>query len=286
MSTMVLGSKHTRPTARLLAKELEADYAEVFIETDCPKHHLLVRYGNSTTMARGNILINSQESVKSAADKPTCRARLLRNHVPCPAVWASSWNRTTGRPEIIPEFPATFGHGEAYIARPRYHSRGQDFNIVRSEAEAKAFILRGYYLQEIVKKATEFRLFMFNSKIMEASQKVQARANADMMIRNHRRGWNFMHIPVANLSVPLKDACRKASNAIDINFCAIDCCLDEAGNPWILEINSAPGLIGRKVVALAERIRTFVREIERSDAMPDEDYEDEDEEIEEDDDES
>jgi len=261
MSTLVLGCKSTRPTARLIAHELEADYAEIFIETDYPRPNLLVRYGNSTTMAKGTIIINSQESVKIAADKPTCRTWLLRNLVPCPSIWVMSWNHRTGEPE--PSAP--FDNGQKYIARPRYHSRGKDFNIVRSEDEAREFIRHGYYLQEIVKKETEYRLFMFNGKIMEASQKVQARANADMMIRNHRRGWNFMYVPVMKLNSKLKEACRMAAGAIDINFCAIDCCLDEAGNPWILEINSAPGLIGRKVTALAEKIRTFVHEIRNED---------------------
>jgi len=249
MNAIVIGTKHTRPTARALARELDADYIEMFVESWNQKtYRLIVRYGNSTAArpkaAMNLVEINKRKSVERVADKPACRQFLMSAGVVCP-------------PTIFTAAEySLFGdrYPSPYIARPRYHFGGRDFRVISSEEDAISLLKKGYYLQQLIQKSDEYRMLMFRGLIMEASIKVQSRPDADMLIRNHRRGWRFNRVPVAEMPRVMKDACKDCCRHIDIDFCAIDCCFDQSGVPYILEINSAPGLIERKVVALATKI--------------------------------
>ena len=67
-----------------------------------------------------------------------------------------------------------------------------------------------------------------------------AQDGANMLIRSNRLGWKF--IRVKSISKELEDEAIKALKAIGLNFGAVDCCIDANGKPWIIEVNSGPGL--------------------------------------------
>jgi glutathione synthase/RimK-type ligase-like ATP-grasp enzyme len=139
------------------------------------------------------------------------------------------------------------------IARPPHHSQGRNFNVIQSETEAKKFLDIGYYLQEIIHKRIEYRMFMFNELIMEANEKVKIGEYADELIRNHRRGWAFKKRLLESIPRSTRTLCTNAATRVHSNWCAIDVCENQDGTPYILEMNSAPGLIERKVDKLAEK---------------------------------
>jgi glutathione synthase/RimK-type ligase-like ATP-grasp enzyme len=66
--------------------------------------------------------------------------------------------------------------------------------------------------------------------------------DADMIVRSNMRGWKFSH--VKSVSKDLEAVAVKALKAVGLEFGAVDCCTDEDGKHWIIEINSGPGLQG------------------------------------------
>lgn len=254
-SGIIVGTKSTRPTARLIAEKFKAIYTEMsglFVRRDSPciaDVKYIFRYGNSLAQipewfAADRLIFNSAKVIKLMSDKPTCRRILVDGGVNCPALHTKDdlLFERMGKVEMVP-----------LIARPPHHSQGRSFYITKSYDEALQLLNRGYYLQDIIKKSIEYRLFMWGTHIFEANEKVKVRDDADEMIRNHYRGWRFEKRTLDSMPRDTRNACVKAAAAVRSDWCAIDVCEDRAGRPFILEMNSAPGLIERKVEKLRDR---------------------------------
>jgi glutathione synthase/RimK-type ligase-like ATP-grasp enzyme len=80
----------------------------------------------------------------------------------------------------------------------------------------------------------------------------------DRIVRSNRRGWKFSNIRLANLIVALKNAAVKAVEVSGLDFGAVDCAISADGLPYIIEINSGPGLQG---TALQKYIDIFTAKL-------------------------
>lgn len=80
----------------------------------------------------------------------------------------------------------------------------------------------------------------------------------DRIVRSNRRGWKFSSIRLNNLIVALKNAAVKSVEVVGLDFGAVDCAISDDGLPYIIEINSGPGLQG---TALQKYIDAFSAKI-------------------------
>lgn len=80
----------------------------------------------------------------------------------------------------------------------------------------------------------------------------------DRIVRSNRRGWKFSSVQLNNLVVSLKNAAIKSVAVAGLDFGAVDCALSADGLPYIIEINSGPGLKG---TALQKYIDAFAEKI-------------------------
>lgn len=249
-NALILGCRQARPTGVMLAETLGWDYEEGCLAGKINRYKVIFRYGNSTNFGRSNpyggIIINQSRAIDSTSNKLTCRTILTQNGIACPAVYDID---TIG---MVTKFPV--------IARPFHHSQGRHFHICENAKELASRVKEGFYAQDMVEKKDEFRLFILNNKIIEASIKEKMRPNADPMIRNHRRGWGFKRIRVADLNQSLKNHALSAARILQLNWGAVDCCMSVSDKPYIFEVNSAPGLIPRKAQKLAEKINFWLVE--------------------------
>ena len=76
--------------------------------------------------------------------------------------------------------------------------------------------------------------------MLERMARKKVADGADMIIRSNRLGWKFSHIKTVDKT--LKNEAIKALKALKLDFGAVDCCLDVNNNPYIIEINTGPGL--------------------------------------------
>ena len=84
----------------------------------------------------------------------------------------------------------------------------------------------------------------------------------DRIVRSNKRGWRFSSLNLDNLNEELKNIAVKGIEAIDLNFGAIDCAIDEEDNPYIIEINSGPGLQGSPLKKYVEIFKEQINRIE------------------------
>jgi len=239
--TLVLGTYVCGKTGRAIAKELGARYESKSIWNDT-MYDLVIRYGNGYSGLPPNrrTVMNYAKNIHKVASKASFRYLLLRNEISAPKLY----DEVTIDESSFP-----------LIARPVNHYKGKHFHIVRNVDDFRKWLEHGYYFQEIIDKDTEFRLFIFKDRIMEANIKIPTSVSANEMIRNHSHGWSFSPTPVAGIQQDLKNEARYAAQIGGLTFCAVDCCISTDGKPYIFEVNSAPSLIPRKVGALVERIK-------------------------------
>lgn len=86
----------------------------------------------------------------------------------------------------------------------------------------------------------------------------------DRVVRSNHRGWKFSNIRLASLSNDLKAAAIKAVSVLGLDFGAVDCCVDTAGNVFIIEVNTAPGLQGTTLEKYTEAFQAKINEIQRA----------------------
>lgn len=203
---------------------------------------LLVRWGNSDPVYESPAKeFNPAGAIHKSADKLQMLKEFKMNHVACPNVWPSSEFRHIRWPVIV---------------RGRYHCKGQQFYEANSNMELMQYANPQYYACSIVDVAEEYRVFVFDTKVMEINKKTQEgivahRRNAK--IRNHDNGWVCRR---GGFDVPegVRSVARAATMAVGLTLGACDVYVDTQGRVGIFEVNSAPGLVTRKLRKLALKI--------------------------------
>jgi len=69
-------------------------------------------------------------------------------------------------------------------------------------------------------------------------------ASPDLIIKSNTRGYKFSSLKLENVNKGLASECIKAVEALGLQFGAVDCVLDTEDNPWVIEVNTGPGLEG------------------------------------------
>lgn len=88
------------------------------------------------------------------------------------------------------------------------------------------------------------------------------KAAPDLIIKSNTRGYKFSSIKPANVNKALTSEAIKAVEAVGLQFGAVDCVVDTDGKPWVIEVNTGPGLEGTSfksyVAAFSNMINNIV----------------------------
>lgn len=240
----ILGSRKSRPTAKLLSEALSANYTENRIPDS--EDMFTIRYGNSYTADPEGRILNKQNAVKTAKNKPTAKSLLQEKNIPTPKL-ISFEDAIAGNVE----FPV--------IVRRNNHFKGKFFNVCHNPRDIRRFSPSNQYIQEMVTKKDEYRLFILNDRIIEANIKRCPENQSTPMVRNKENGCFFARVRVSDLNRELKNAARSAIREIGLDFGAVDCAtIQESPGITIFEVNSAPGLIPRKIELLKTKLEEII----------------------------
>lgn len=78
------------------------------------------------------------------------------------------------------------------------------------------------------------------SEMLRRQAKDAVAGGPNQVLRSNKMGWKFKI--VTKYSKDLVDVAAKAVKALNLDFGAVDCCVDVNGNAWVFEVNSGPGL--------------------------------------------
>lgn len=104
----------------------------------------------------------------------------------------------------------------------------------------------------------EYRIHVFNGKVIDVQQKKKRDGvEASPLIRNHANGWVFAREGVI-VSDRVKEEAIKAAASLGLDFGACDIAVTRDGVPYILEVNTAPGIEGTTVVNYTNAILEYM----------------------------
>lgn len=194
------------------------------------QYDTVINWGNTDAITtRRNVqILNRPDKVRVSVNKLEALQRLQEAGVPVP-------DFSTSKPKLK--------KGDIWFARTVLRgSGGEGIKVIRPKdtiPEAPLYV-------KYVKKSREFRVHVVNGQAIFSQEKKRERdfsqSEDQKLIRNRDNGWVFCLVheePPAGV----KDAAVACVAGLGLDFGAVDIVLDRAtGKPYVLELNSAPGL--------------------------------------------
>lgn len=114
---------------------------------------------------------------------------------------------------------------------------------------------------KFINKAAEFRVHVFNGQVIDYIEKKRLPterrpANFNKYVSSIHQGWVFSRTGIREIP-EVKDVAIKAVRALGLDFGAVDVIYNE-GAPYVLEVNTSPGLSGVTLVKYANAFRRFM----------------------------
>jgi len=204
------------------------------VEARCDKQPLpphleaVVRW-DSRVDAHAGTTVNTAAAVRLSRNKKESRVKLEGL---CPTTWFKIEDL---------QYPC--------IIRPKRHFGARKFFIVSNYVEARTatkVCRKNWYASPIIPKEKEYRVFVFCGKVI----KVVRRFHEDptQLAWNIANGGKSVRIRKENWPEEVTKVAVTAGQRLDLGWYAVDVIVDAAGKPYVLELNTAPGLDREKTI--------------------------------------
>lgn len=194
------------------------------------------------------IIVNSPGTVKIAADK----ARTLyhiKNLVRLPArpltvPWVTSWdNIPTDWSKVVARTVLTGHSGEGVV-------------IGTKDEVPKDCQLYTKYLG----RRQEWRVHVVERQVIDVQRKARRRGvETNWQVRSHDNGWVYCRQGIEGVHPDLGVEAIRAVHGLGLTFGAVDLVVpEEDPRPYVLEINTAPGLEGQTIEKYRAALETII----------------------------
>lgn len=221
--------------------------------------HTIINWGNSTSpdwagtaARRANRILNKPEAVGNASNKLNA-FRLLQ------AAGVRTPDFTTNYLEAKRWLEAGFTVVERHKLNA---SSGEGVRIVSYDDNTASSQLQTAPLYtKYIYKQSEFRVHIFRGNVIDYIQKKKRNGaedlpNFDRFVYSAERGWVFVREGATQVE-SVKQLAISAVRALGLDFGAVDVILID-NVPYVLEVNTAPGLMGTTLIKYANAIRQFM----------------------------
>lgn len=210
----------------------------------------LINWGSSSYPDRvlynpGARVLNPPESIARASNKLEA-FKILEGHVPIPSFT-----------EIIPEALEWLTEGVVVCRTVLNGHSGKGIVLASTLEELAPAPLYTKY----IKKEQEYRLHVFKGECFFVQRKARKLDvpddKVDWQVRNHDNGFIYAN---KNVEVPelFKEIAVKAIITLGLDFGAVDLIATKKGDPYVLEVNTAPGLTGTTLEKYCEQFRRIL----------------------------
>lgn len=302
MAKYVWFSNGTDVTGKELARQLEATGVKTK-PTNLRAGDLVVCWGTKTDeavrLAAGVFVLNHPDKIRINRDKMAALRALVAVGALAPTIAAFL---------PANEISAAVDRGRMtlpIIGRKSHHQGGKGFWLCVTKPQVvKAIEAGADYFQKYIDIKDEYRLHIFRGEMIHAVKKVENPSNdawvsqrkdmlkemagdrdlneetmdfilgklvkeytlPDYVIRSNKRGWKFS--TANNPPAALRTAAINALAALGLDFGAVDCAIDISNRPYLIEVNSGPGLQGVALERYVASIRAWATQMERPAPVP------------------
>ena len=242
-------------SAKMLAKELNTVRVSPDGKFRNNYKRTIVNWGNSETPTWWNQwpnqnVLNHYDAVKIATNKVLSFQKFKEHGVEHP-----EW--TTDRMYAVDKWMA---NNLPFLVRTTLVGKGGE-GIYYIPAGTDALEdLYGKLYTLYFKKKHEYRVHVFDGKVIDFQEKKRERDNGDIdsKVRNHANGWVFCRSDVV-LPDCVKVEAIKAVSSLGLTFGAVDVGYNVHYNrPCVFEVNTAPGLTETTAKSYAAAIKEFI----------------------------
>lgn len=228
----VLYHRSTSVTAKNIARALGIGYTKSPGKFDV----VVVRYGYSRKHTR-DFALNTTSAVNLASDGLKSLQVLHREGVPCV------------EPVINPgreDYPL--------VGRKlRNHVAGKTLKIL-SEPTEESFKYYTRY-REISK---EFRVHVFNSRVLKAFRKVPRAENPHPRIRTSQKGWGYKKVNWSKYYAAGTEVAVMAVQTLGLTYAGVDMAKGKDGSWFVIEVNTGPALNSKTLPLYASRFNAHL----------------------------
>lgn len=223
------------------------------------REHKIVNWGmgkapnwSETARQRGVTILNKPAAVNTASNKLSALQALQNSGIRTPEFTtnyrqASSWLNDD---EVVVERHELRGNSGEGIRIVTLHDDEMEQDLQTAPLYTK-----------FINKTNEFRVHVFNGKIIDYIEKKKVSAERrgstfNKYISSITCGWVFSHSNVRDIP-EVRDIAIKSVKALGLDFGAVDIVYAD-GLPYVLEVNTAPGLSGVTLVKYANALRAYM----------------------------
>ena len=225
-----LGRTSCREIAACMREPIEV----IRNDKDIPLVRHVFRWGTTSNVPKcgDQVIYNSAASIHWCADKKASRLAMQAAGIPVPQTWdAREWKENIQGLDLKHKF----------VLRPYKHAQGKELWHGFAPYIHKTITDRGLqdgYVSRLIDKVAEYRVFVCQGRVVWVAQKKPG--NPDQVAWNVAQGGEFSNVRWGEWHMPSCRAAILAALLSKTDFCGVDVMVDADGNPYVLEVNSAP----------------------------------------------
>lgn len=203
-------------------------------------------------IARGVKILNKTASVEVAGNKLHALQKLQSSGI------------------AVPEFTTDINVANRWLQSyetvvERHELRGNSGEGIRivnlDDEDMPSTVQRAPLYTKFIPKTAEFRVHVFRGEVIDYIEKKRIAAdrrpeNFNKYVSSVHQGWVFARTGIME-NTAVKEIAIKAVNCLGLDFGAVDVIYYE-GRPYVLEVNTAPGLAGTTLVKYANAFRRYM----------------------------
>jgi len=257
-------AKRSGPSGRKIAETLR-EYLPLHTigvgRTIDPVAEIIINWGGGYILPNDSVVFNDPWSVRTSSDKIAAFTKLEDNDIQIP-YWSFTENWRHGFPQtwegtgVDIKFPV--------LARKKHGKRGKGIRYCESYLAAMQYLDTHDFISEFIEKKYEFRVHVAFNEVVKTSQKVFDPTKGKRyqnIIWNHQKGFVFKN-PKDDVKPELLERVNNfgiaSINAMGLHFGAVDIITDNDEVIWVLETNTAPGLINSTAIAYAKKFAEVI----------------------------
>lgn len=223
-----------RTSCREIAAAMKSEIAVVRNDGDTPVADFVFRWGTTSNVPKtpGQKVLNSAEAIHWCADKKASRLAMQDAGIPVPPTYT--------RPQDISGDDCDSG----IVIRPNRHAQGRNlyvtfgYQALVAKLQELGYAEGSYYLSSLIRKVAEYRVFVCQGRVVWVAKKTPG--NPGQVAWNVAQGGEFNNVRWGEWHMPSCRAAILAALLSKTDFCGVDVMVDADGNPYVLEVNSAP----------------------------------------------
>lgn len=229
---LLFHAKSTGAICKRIAAVSDGKIVAICDKGDLPEYFdgTLIRW-DSKLQCAADKTVNSADAVRLSRNKKKSRIALAGI---CPTTWIHLKDI---------RYPC--------VVRPQRHFGGMNFWVCRNQDEALAAIRKcrpnHWYASELIKKSTEFRVFVLGGKVFKVVRRYRDDGKVDAPWNFHN-GGKSVRVKSDSWNKRVVEISVEAARRVNLDLCAVDVIVDKEGCPYVLELNTAPGLDRTKTI--------------------------------------